>query len=130
MVGAGHPQGGVALHPLGADQNVLHGVVHRVAHVQLTGDVGRRHHDGVRFLVRVGLGVEVAALLPELVDPVLHLAGIVLLCEFLHGQILLNVSVGDKKAAPRKFHGTAEISSRGTTQIAHINHEARLLTPR
>ena len=85
VVGAGHPEGGVALHPLVADEDILHGVVHRVAHVQLPGDVGGRHDDGVGLFVRVGLGVEIAALLPELVDAVLHLAGVVLFCEFFHG---------------------------------------------
>ena len=84
VVGAGHPQGGIALHPLGADQDILHGVVHRMAHVQLTGDVRRGHDDGVGFLVGVGLRVEVAAVQPELVDAVFHLAGIVLFCEFFH----------------------------------------------
>ena len=85
VVGAGHPQGGIALHPLGADQDILHGVVHGVAHVQLAGDVRRGHNDGVGFLVGVGLRVEVAAVQPELVDAVFHLAGIVLFCEFFHG---------------------------------------------
>ena len=85
VVGAGHPQGGIALHPLGTDQDILHGVVHGVTHVQLAGDVRRGHNDGVGFLVGVGLRVEVAAVQPELVDAVFHLAGIVLFCEFFHG---------------------------------------------
>ena len=84
MVGAGHPQGSVALHPLGADQDVLHGVVHGVAHVELAGDVRRGHDDGVGLLVGVGLRVEVAAIQPELVDAVFHLARIILFCEFFH----------------------------------------------
>ena len=84
MVRAGDPQGGVALHPLGADQDILHGVIQCMAHVQLAGDVRRRHHDGIRFLVRVGFRVEIAAVQPELVDSVFHLTGIVLFCEFFH----------------------------------------------
>jgi len=43
-----------------------------MTHVQLTGNVRRRHHDGVRFLVRIGLRVEVAAIQPELVDTIFH----------------------------------------------------------
>ena len=58
---------------------------HGVAHVELAGDVRRGHNDGVGFLVGVGLRVEVAAVQPELVDAVFHLAGIVLFCEFFHG---------------------------------------------
>ena len=84
VVRARHPQGGIALHPLGADEDVLHGVIHGVAHVELAGDVRRGHHDGVGFLVGVGLGVEVAAIQPELVDAVFHLARIILFCEFFH----------------------------------------------
>ena len=84
MVGARHPQGGIALHPLGADEHILHGVIQRMAHVELTGHVRRGHDDGVRLLVGVRFRVEVAAVLPELVDTVFHLAGIVLFCEFFH----------------------------------------------
>ena len=42
VVGAGHPQRVVALHPVPADQQVLHHVVHGVPHVQGAGDVGQR----------------------------------------------------------------------------------------
>mgnify|MGYP001071215484 CR=1 FL=1 len=58
---------------------------HGVAHVELAGHVRRGHNDGVRLLVGVRFRVEVAAVLPELVDTVFHLAGIVLFCEFFHG---------------------------------------------
>ena len=53
------------------------------AHVELAGDVRRGHHNGVRLLVGVGLGVEVAAIQPELVDAVFHLARIILLLRVL-----------------------------------------------
>lgn len=77
-------QGYAALYPLGADEHILHGVIQRMAHVELTGHVRRGHDDGVRLLVGVRFRVEVAAVLPELVDTVFHLAGIVLFCEFFH----------------------------------------------
>ena len=77
VVGAGQPQGGVALHPLEADEDVLPGAVHGMAHVQLAGDVRRRHHDGVGLFVGVGLGVEVAAVQPKGIDVVLHTGGII-----------------------------------------------------
>ena len=120
VVGAGHPQGGIALHPLGADQDILHGVVHRVAHVQLTGDVRGRHHDGKGLLVGVSLRVEVAAVQPELVDTVFHLTGIILLCEFFHRILPIKIDeVGRKKPSHGTFHGTAvNLTYRGTTQIA------------
>jgi len=68
VVGAGQPEGGIALHPLLADQDVLQGVVEGVPHVQLTGDVRRRDHDGVGFFRRVGLGREIALFLPVCVQ--------------------------------------------------------------
>ena len=57
----GQPEGGIALHPLEADEDILQGVVQGVAHVQLAGDVGGRHDDGEGLLLRVGHGVEAAA---------------------------------------------------------------------
>ena len=120
MVGAGHPQGSVALHPLGADEDILHSVIQCMAHVQLTGHVRRRHHDGVGFLVGVCFRVEVAAVQPELVDAVFHLAGVVLFCEFFHrGSSQTVDDVGRKKPPHGTFHGTAVSQlHRGTTQIA------------
>ena len=47
MIGAGEPERVPAPHPLEADQDVLHGVVESVAHVQTGRHVGRRHHDHV-----------------------------------------------------------------------------------
>ena len=77
MVGAGHPQGGVALHPLEADQDVLEGGVHGVAHVELAGDVGGRHDDGEGLFVRFPVALEAAILLPHLVDAALYLLGLI-----------------------------------------------------
>mgnify|MGYP003294974937 CR=1 FL=1 len=92
VVGAGEPQSAVALHPLGADQDVLHGVVHGVAHVELTGDIGGRHDDGIGLLVLVTLGVEVAVALPHFVDGRLDLTGVVDLRQFsCHVHFLLFV---------------------------------------
>ena len=47
VVGAGHPEAVVALHPPPADQDVLQRVVERMAQVQAPGDVRRRDHDAV-----------------------------------------------------------------------------------
>ena len=77
VVAAGQPQGFVALHALIADQNVLQRAVHGVAHVELAGDVGRRHDDGKRLLVGVGIGAEAVVIHPQLVDAGLHLPRIV-----------------------------------------------------
>ena len=77
VVGAGQPQGRVALHALPADEDVLQGLVPGVAHVQLARDVGRRDDDGVGLLFGVYFRVEIAALHPKVVDAALHLLGLV-----------------------------------------------------
>ena len=81
VVGAGHPEAVVALHPPPADQDVLQRVVERVAQVQRAGDVRRRDHDAVGRPVAGRVGVEVAVLDPELVPAVLGVLGVVLLGE-------------------------------------------------
>ena len=77
VIDAGNPQGVVALHPLEPDQGILQCRVHGVTHVQLTGDVGWGHDDGEGLLAFIHLGVEVAALLPHVVDFGLHLLRLV-----------------------------------------------------
>ena len=83
VVRARQPQRFVALHPLVADQHVLQGLVQGVTHVQLPGDVGRRHHDGKGVLRRVRVGSESAALLPLRVDAVFEILRSVILCEIV-----------------------------------------------
>ena len=73
MVNAGNPQCVVALHSLEANQGILHGCVHGVTHVQLTGDIGRGHDDGEGLLVLIPLCMEVAALLPHIIDAGFHI---------------------------------------------------------
>ena len=84
VVGARHPQRLVALHALGADEDILQGLVECVAHVQLAGNIRRRNNDGVRFLVRIDLGVEEAGIDPELVQLVLDRFRVVGLRQFAH----------------------------------------------
>ena len=84
VVCAGEPQRLIALHPLKAGQDVLQCAVQRVPHVELAGDVGGRHDDGKRLLVRIGRSLEAAAVHPHLVDPGLHVPRIVHLRQFFH----------------------------------------------
>ena len=77
MVGAGDPQSGVALHPLEADEDVLEGGVHGVAHVELAGDVGRGHDDGEGLLVGVTVTAETAVRFPLFVNPRFYLFGVI-----------------------------------------------------
>ena len=84
MVRAGQPQGGVALHPLEAGEDVLERAVQGVAHVELAGDVGGRHDDGEGFFVGVDLGAEAVAVRPHFVDAGFHVPGIVHFRKFFH----------------------------------------------
>ena len=54
VIGAGHPEGVVALHPLAANENVLQRVVERVPEVQRAGDVRRRNDDRERLAAWIG----------------------------------------------------------------------------
>ena len=82
VAAAGQPQCLVALHPLKAGQDVLQGAVQGVAHVELAGDVGGRHDDGERLLLRVLHALEAVMILPHLIDAGLHLLGLIHLGEF------------------------------------------------
>ena len=84
VVGARHPQCLISLHALGANEDILQGLVECVAHVQLAGNIRRRNNDGVRFLVRIDLGVEEAGIDPELVQLVLDRFRVVGLRQFAH----------------------------------------------
>ena len=71
MVGAGQPEGAVALHALEPDERILIGLVERMAHVQLSRYVGRGHHYGEGDFIVVPLSAEAPLLLPLLVNFVL-----------------------------------------------------------
>ena len=84
VVGAGQPEGGFAFLASAAHHDVLQRVVEQVAHVQHTGDVGRRDHDRERRTGRIDLAGEAAsgdpAVIPLLFDPL----GVVGLGNFGH----------------------------------------------
>ena len=90
VIGAGDPQGGVALHPLKSGQNILQGAVHGMAHVELPGNVRGRHHNGKGLLLRVPMALKAAVFLPHLIDTGLNLLGLVGFGKFLrHWAFLL-----------------------------------------
>ena len=82
MIRARLPEGIVALHALEPDQDVLHGIVQGVAHVELPCDVRRGNHDGEGFPVVVHLRAEILPVQPFLIQPVLQPSGVVGLCQF------------------------------------------------
>ena len=79
MVGAGQPEGAIALHTLEARDCILQSVVEGVPHMQLTGYVGGRHHYGEWHFVFVYLRSEIAVLLPVLIKSVLKIVRVVYL---------------------------------------------------
>mmetsp|Transcript_78936 Transcript_78936/g.239455 ORF Transcript_78936/g.239455 Transcript_78936/m.239455 type:complete len:678 (-) Transcript_78936:103-2136(-) len=93
VVGARHPQGHVAAHPVPAREGVLDGPSQRVAQVQDARDVGRGdHHDeplGLCGVFRLG-GVrgEKAFLLPPRTPSGFHGDGVIA-CNHLGGSVLL-----------------------------------------
>ncbi len=65
VVGAGHPEGVVALGPLEAREHIMQRVHQGVAHVQVARDVGRRDDDGPGLLAALGGRLEGAGVLPH-----------------------------------------------------------------
>ena len=65
MVRAGHPERFVALQTPPSGDQVLQGAVQCVPQVQRAGHVRQGDHDGVLWLVGVGVRVEEAAFFPE-----------------------------------------------------------------
>ena len=89
MIGSRLPQRLVPFHPLPADQNVLHGIVKRMPHVQLPCDIRRRHDDGKWFFVRIHLCVKVSLLQPPVIDPVLHSGRVIGLLKLFRAHLFL-----------------------------------------
>ena len=67
MVCSRNPQRVVSLHPLITDQDILQRIVKRVAHMQLAGNIRRRHHRSKRLPAPVHLGMEILVLTPFLI---------------------------------------------------------------
>ncbi len=68
MVGTGQKEGVLAPHPLESGQDIGQGIVQGMAHMKLASDIGWRHNDAKRFLVRGGWRMEGVCLQPGLVD--------------------------------------------------------------
>ena len=89
MVDAGHPQSIVASHSLPSDQDILHGVIQGMAHVQLTRDVRRGHYDAKRFLGFVNFCMEIFLFHPCVVESFFYNRGVKILCQLSHVTFLL-----------------------------------------
>ena len=95
VIGARLPQHVAAAHPLEAAENVLQGVVERVPHMQRTGHVRRRDHDGERLCLAPlrASGLERAAVLPDPGHAAFDIGGLVVFLD--HGNAILDVDRAD-----------------------------------
>ena len=78
MVGAGNPEGGIALHTLGSYKYILEGLVKRVSHMKLTGYVRRGDNYREGRLFGVGVGRKILFLAPLTVNSFLKVARVVI----------------------------------------------------
>jgi hypothetical protein len=86
VVCSGHPQGVVSLHAVPAGEQVLHDIIHGMAHMKGTGDIGQGHHDDVAVVPLVRDGPESVLLGPASSDRRFDFAWFVLCRQFLdHG---------------------------------------------
>ena len=79
MVGSRLPQCIVALHTLETDQDILHGVIERMSHMQLSGNVWWRHHNGERLFAPVYLRVKIFVCNPLIIQTRFNLRRVVVL---------------------------------------------------
>ena len=107
MIFARQPQDIVALHSLVTDQNILQGIIERMPHVQLTGDIWRRQHNAVRFFFRICFIMEYTMIFPEVIPFLFDLTGIVfsqifhVFCHIVHSynKKISFIHIGRKSAS-------------------------------
>ena len=77
VVRAGNPERGIAEHAMPADHDVFDGHEQGMADVQLAGDIRRRHDDDERLAIRSLTRLEIAGIVPAVVDTGLDQARVV-----------------------------------------------------
>ena len=82
MVCSGLPERIVALHPLKADQDILHGIIQRMPHVKLSRNIWGRDHNRKRGFGMINFRMEVLLIKPLLVKSVFNPFGVIGLCKF------------------------------------------------
>ena len=95
MVIAGHPQSVVAHHAVPADQDILQGVIQRMAHMQLTGDVRWGDNNTEGLLAFFYFGMKITKLFPEFIPFLLYGSRIINLRDimlFTHKKFLLKIN--------------------------------------
>src|SRR6185369_10049221 len=97
VVGTGHPENIVTLHPLPATEDILESVIQRVTHVKGTGDVRGGDDNAVRFFLRGCCSSEIAFAFPLGVPSQLDIMGLITLGKLYgHISILLDFPFSNK----------------------------------
>ena len=90
MVGSRLPQCIITLHTLVTDQNILHGIVQSVSHVELSCDIWWWHNNGKRLLAAVYFCMKIAIVLPLLIETILNVFRIISLTQFFAHDFFLS----------------------------------------
>ena len=98
MVGSRLPQCFISLHSLETDQDILHGLIECMSHVELSGYVRRRHNDCKWFFIWIYLCMEVSVIHPFLIKTFFQPFRVISLCKFFAHNILLIIFI--EKTAP------------------------------
>ena len=77
MVGSWNPKCIISLHPLITDQNILHGIIQGMSHMQLPRNVRRGNDNGKRCLSLIHLGLEIFLVHPLLIQSLLYALGVI-----------------------------------------------------
>ena len=85
MVRTRLPESLIALHSLIADQDILHGIIQGMAHMQLSRNIWRRHHNGKWLFAPVYLRMKIFLLQPFLIKAVFYGRRIIGFFQFFHG---------------------------------------------
>ena len=90
MIGTRLPQSVIPLHPFKPDQNILHGLIQRMSHMELACYVRRRNHDGKRLLCTIHFRMKIFLFGPFLIQSVFNPFGIIGFGKFfLHKYLLI-----------------------------------------
>ena len=101
MVRTGLPKGIVALHSLETDQNILHGVVQGMSHMELSRNIWRGDHDRKGFLGVVHFCMKILRCKPLLIESVFYALGVIGLCKFFAHSFSPFLFCGKRKALCR-----------------------------
>ena len=92
MIRSRLPERIVALHSFKTDQDILHGIVQGMSHMELSRDIRRGHHDGEGLFAPIHLSMEIFLFHPLLIQSVLNTVRIIGFCQFfVHTYSLLRL---------------------------------------